>query len=64
MLVLLADTTAPNFKKKTFTNSHKISKFANIFSLKSFSYRLSRRVVGAILDYKLGGSEGHLQSIE
>ena len=35
LLALLVDTTAPNLKEKTSTNSHKISKFANIFSLKS-----------------------------
>ena len=30
------DTTPPNFMEKTFTNSHKTTKFAKVFSLKSF----------------------------
>ena len=30
------DTTPPNFAEKTFTNSYKTSKFAQVFSLKSF----------------------------
>ena len=30
------DTTSPNFTEKTFANSYKASKFAKVFSLKSF----------------------------
>ena len=32
----LKDTTLPNFKEKSFANSHKTAKFAKIFSLESF----------------------------
>ena len=35
-LVLPKDATPQNFMKKTFANSHKILKFANVFFLKSF----------------------------
>ena len=35
-LVLPMDTTPLNFTKKTFANSHKTSKSAKVFSLKSF----------------------------
>ena len=41
LLVLPKDVTCPNFAEKTFANSHKTSKFANVFSLESFSlYRI------------------------
>ena len=30
------DATPPNFAEKTFTNSHKTAKFAEVFSLESF----------------------------
>ena len=30
------DATPPNFTEKTFVNSHKTTKFAKVFSLKSF----------------------------
>ena len=36
LLVLQKDAMRPNFAEKTFANSHKISKFAKVFSLESF----------------------------
>ena len=36
LLVPLMDTMPPNFAEKTFVNSHKVSKFAKVFSLESF----------------------------
>ena len=35
-LLLRQKSHTPNFAEKTFTNSHKTAKFANVFSLKSF----------------------------
>ena len=35
-LVLPNNATPPNFKEKTFANSHKTSKFVKVFSLKCF----------------------------
>ena len=35
-LVLPIDAMSPNFTKKTFADSHKISKIAKVFSLASF----------------------------
>ena len=36
LLVPLKDATPPYFAEKTFANSHKTSKFAKVFFLKSF----------------------------